>query len=88
MKNVTFLLQLSPLSPPSQPHPVLMKQYVTLYNATTALTSVFMTRGFIPVCEGGGKANRKVEIYIEPISFSSTFSPEFTARSTKEQQKM
>jgi len=38
--------------------------------------------------EGGGKANRKVEIYIEPISFSSTFSPEFTARSTKEQQKM
>lgn len=59
MKNVIFLLQLSPLSPSSQPHPVLMKQYVTLYNATAALTSIFMTYGFIPVCEGDGEGESK-----------------------------
>jgi len=59
MKNVTILLQLSPLSPPSQPHPVLMKQYVTLNNATAALTSIFMTCGFISVCEKGWKGESK-----------------------------
>lgn len=46
MKNVTTVLQLSPSS--ALPHPVLMKQYVTLYDAAAILTSIFMTRRFIP----------------------------------------
>lgn len=49
----------SPLSPPSQPHPVLMKQYVTLYNATAALTSIFMTRIFILVRKESGEGKSK-----------------------------
>lgn len=62
-----------------------MKQYVTLYNASAALTSIFMTREFILVREGE-KANRKIEIYIGPIFF---FFNLFTGiyRSFTEQQK-
>lgn len=63
MKNVTFLLQLSPLSPPSQPHLALMKQYVTLYNATAALTSIFMIRGFILVRRGGEGESKGRNLY-------------------------